>query len=67
MKTIYVDTSVFGGKFDIEFELWTRLFFDKVFASDVKLIYSNVAEDELKNAPSRVKDFIRFIPEKNIE
>jgi len=26
MKTIYVDNSVFGGKIDPEFELWTDLF-----------------------------------------
>lgn len=52
MKTIYVDTSVFGGKFDSEFELWTDLFFKKVISSDLKLIYSDVAEDELINAGS---------------
>jgi len=27
MKTIYVDTSVFGGKFDEEFGYWTQIFF----------------------------------------
>lgn len=64
MKTIYVDTSVFGGKFDSEFELWTDLFFKKVFQSEIKLIFSNVAEDELNNAPDKVKRFVRNIPEK---
>lgn len=67
MKTIYVDTSVFGGKFDSEFELWTELFFKKVFDSNLKLIYSDVAEEELRNAPPSVKDFIKSIPTKNIE
>jgi hypothetical protein len=43
MKTNYVDTSVFGGKFDSEFALWTELFFKKVFETDLKLIYSDVA------------------------
>lgn len=66
MKTIYVDTSVFGGKFDIEFEFWTELFFEKVFYSDVVLIYSDVAQEELKNAPRSVKDFVNSIPNKNI-
>lgn len=66
MKTIYVDTSVFGGKFDSEFELWTDLFFKKVFQSEIKLIFSDVAEDELNNAPDKVKRFVRNIPEKNL-
>ena len=67
MKTIYVDTSVFGGKFDSEFELWTDLFFKMVINSDLKLIYSDVAEEELKNAPLPVKDFVKSIPAKNIQ
>jgi hypothetical protein len=66
MKTIYVDTSVFGGKFDPEFELWTNLFFQHVFNSNLKLIISSVAEDELMNAPGKVKQFVASIPEINI-
>ena len=50
MKTIYVDTSVLGGKFDEEFELWTDLFFKKVVSSELKLIISDVAKEELHNA-----------------
>ena len=67
MKTIYVDTSVFGGKFDAEFELWTDLFFKVVFNSNLRLIYSDVAEEELVGAPQKVKDFVRSIPERNIQ
>ena len=67
MKTIYVDTSVFGGKFDPEFELWTELFFQKILESEIKLIYSDIAEDELINAPQNVKDFVKSIPNKNLQ
>ena len=67
MKTIYVDTSVFGGKYDSEFELWTDLFFKKIFESDIKLLFSDVAEEELRNAPLKVKDFVNSIPKNNIE
>lgn len=67
MKLIYVDTSVFGGKFDLEFELWSRLFFEKIFNSDIKLILSNVAEDELINSPQKVKKFVESIPKKNLK
>ena len=66
MKTIYVDTSVFGGKFDDEFEFWTDLFFKKVTNSNLMLIFSDVAEEELTNAPEEVKEFVYSIPEKNI-
>lgn len=66
MKTIYVDTSVFGGKFDAEFALWTDLFFKKVFESDIELLYSDVAEEELINAPQDVRDFVKSIPERNL-
>jgi len=67
MKTIYVDTSVFCGKFDSEFELWTDLFFNKVFDSNMKLLYFDVAEEELINSPQKVKDFVDSIPGKNIQ
>ena len=66
MKNIYIDTSVFGGKFDTEFQLWTTLFFQKVFETDIKLIYSDVASDELRGAPYYVQDFVKLIPEKHI-
>ncbi len=66
MKTIYVDTSVFGGKFDAEFEFWTDLFFKKVFSTDLKLIFSDIAEQELVSAPQIVKNFVTSIPLKNI-
>jgi len=67
MKTIYVDTSVFGGIFDIEFKLWSELFFENVFNSDIQLILSNVAKDELKNAPSKIKEFVNNIPISNLQ
>ncbi|MEQ8688132.1 MAG: hypothetical protein RIE86_22705 [Imperialibacter sp.] len=66
MKTIYIDTSVFGGKFDAEFELWTNLFFKKAIDSNIKLIYSDVAEDELSGAPENVRDFVKSLPEKSL-
>jgi len=30
MKLVYIATSVVGGVFDEEFELWTKMFFDEV-------------------------------------
>jgi hypothetical protein len=66
MKTIYIDTSVFGGIYDSEFKFWTDLFFKKIIDSGIKIIFSDVAEDELTNAPDTVKEFVHSIPEKNL-
>jgi hypothetical protein len=30
VRTVYIDTSVVGGLFDEEFQLWTELFFKEV-------------------------------------
>lgn len=38
-----------------------------MFDSNLELIYSDVAEEELTNAPRKVKDFVDSIPAKNIQ
>jgi predicted nucleic acid-binding protein len=58
----YIDTSVFGGYFDIEFEGDTKRLFDKIFKSGIKILYSELTENELENAPEKVKNFIRDLP-----
>ena len=40
MERIYLDTSVFGGYFDIEFELWTKVLFDQISKGKIKMLYS---------------------------
>jgi hypothetical protein len=30
MERIYLDTSVFGGYFEPEFELWTKILFEQI-------------------------------------
>lgn len=66
MRTIYVDTSVFGGVFDEEFSKWSRLFFERVISSDIRIILSEMAEDELFGAPSQVIDHVKTLPKKNL-
>jgi hypothetical protein len=66
MKTIYIDTSVFGGNFDEEFSYWNQKFFDRVLKSKYVLIYSDVAERELEGAPDKVREFVETIPKKCI-
>ena len=67
MERIYLDTSVFGGYFDPEFELWTKLLFDKIVKGEIKLLFSQLTEIELNGAPQYVKDLVKQIPDEHIE
>lgn len=62
--TLYVDTSVIGGYFDIEFAKETQLLFDNITESKYEIMYSTVTEDELLGAPKQVRDLINTIPDK---
>ena len=67
MERIYVDTSVFGGYFEVEFEQWTKPFIEKFIAGELKLLYSQITEIELKNAPENVRNLVKSIPMEHIE
>lgn len=61
--TLYVDTSVIGGYFDIEFAKETQALFDNLQNSKFDIMYSSVTEDELINAPKQVRELLNEIPE----
>ena len=61
-QRIYLDTSVFGGFYDSEFEEYTIPLFTRIKNKELKIIYSSVTEKELENAPERVKLLIRSLP-----
>jgi len=67
MERIYLDTSVFGGYFEQEFEFWTKLLFDKIVKGQIKLLYSQMTEIELAEAPKHIRDLTMKIPDKRIE
>ena len=58
---IYLDTSVFGGFFDAEFEEHTKPLFERITNGEFELIFSTQIQDELKAAPQKVKDLIPLI------
>lgn len=60
---LYIDTSVIWGYFDVEFEEETKLLFDGIFNNEFHVIYSSVTEDELINAPKKVKELLNSIPD----
>jgi predicted nucleic acid-binding protein len=58
IQNIYIDTSVLGGYFDIEFDGATRKLFDEVKKGEYKVTISNITEGELLNAPDRVRTLL---------
>jgi len=66
IRKIYIDTSVFGGYFDKEFDVDTKQFFNKVINDKITIIVSDVVTSELENAPDNVKAFYDSIPKEII-
>ena len=64
IRKVYIDTSVVGGYFDEEFELWTKLFFESVTEGRFLIAISELLQTELVNAPDEVKHFLSTIPDK---
>ncbi|HTA26449.1 MAG TPA: PIN domain protein [Bacteroidia bacterium] len=67
MERIYLDTSVFGGYFEPEFELWTKILFDQIKKGKYKVLLSQIIDFELTNAPPYVKELVHSIPAEQIE
>lgn len=67
MNRIYLDTSVFGGYFESEFELWTKILFDKIRLGEFRIIYSKLVDIELLPAPEKVRDLAYSLPMTQLE
>ena len=66
-QRIYIDTSVFGGYFDEEFKEHTIPLFDRIKEGEFIILYSTVTQDELENAPEKVKELVKSIKADNTE
>jgi predicted nucleic acid-binding protein len=66
-QRIYVDTSVFGGCFDEEFAEHTVPLFERLKNNEFTLLFSTVTQDELENAPEKIKNFVKSIKLINTE
>ena len=64
---VYVDTSVFGGCFDDEFEKYSLKFFEKVKTGEVKAIISDIVLEELAQAPEKVLNVLSELPANNVD
>ena len=61
---IYIDTSVFGGYYDVEFEVGTKLFFAEI-ANGIKIpVISDLTYSEIQKAPLQVRELYNKIEEK---
>lgn len=57
IKKIFIDTSVFGGYFDIEFQEDTIPFFDEIKRLKTEIFVSETLELEIYRAPDFIIDF----------
>lgn len=67
IQRVYIDTSVVGGIYDTEFDVFTRMFFDKAFRGEIHLMISDLLEEELIEAPDTVKTFFKTLPTEQLE
>ncbi len=67
IRKVYIDTSVFGGYFDLEFEEQTKPFFDKINSRQIKILVSGILELEIYKAPEHIIDFFESLPKELIE
>jgi len=67
IQRIYIDTSVLGGLFDAEFAVDTKHFFDKVENGDIKIVYSEITDDELESAPAKVRNYLKQLTSRQKE
>lgn len=63
----YIDTSVFGGYFDTEFEKITKKLFSKIDKEKIIILYSEMTESELIAAPENIQSFVRGLPLESTE
>jgi hypothetical protein len=67
LKRIYLDTSVFGGYFETEFETWTKILFNQIANNEFIVLYSYLTNIEISYAPKQVQLLAKSISPKNTE
>jgi len=53
-----LDTSVFGGFFDDEFQEFTKPLFDRIDRGEFTIIFSTLLQEELELAPEKVRRLV---------
>jgi hypothetical protein len=63
---VYADTSVIGGCFDEEFNVWSNALIQEFISGIKRIVISDLTLQELELARAEVREKIREIPEENI-
>ena len=63
----YLDTSVLGGYFDVEFQKDTRTFWRELCSGRCAAVISTLTIEELARAPSEVQELLGGLPEQGVE
>ena len=66
-QRIYIDTSVFGGCYDKEFEAYTIPLFERINNGEFQVLLSAVTQDELECAPKNVQNLVKNLKNEFIE
>lgn len=66
MEKIYIDTSILGGCFDVEFKKWSDKLIEEFISGMYLAVISDLTLKELESAPIQVRKKINEVPEKNI-
>ncbi|WP_051205310.1 PIN domain-containing protein [Salinimicrobium xinjiangense] len=62
-QRIYIDTSVFGGYIDDEFQEFTVPLFERMQKEEFIILFSDVTQEELEFAPEKVKKLVTGLKE----
>jgi hypothetical protein len=57
-QRIYIDTSIVGGYFDVEFAVATQALFDRLRKREVIFVVSDLMQGELEKAPIQVRELL---------
>jgi hypothetical protein len=55
---IYIDTSIVGGYYDVEFQFETNLLFKRLEKKEIIFVVSDLMDIELEGAPEKVKNLL---------
>jgi len=64
---LYLDTSIFGGYFELEFQVWTQKLIEEILKGDYVAVVTDLTLIELKNAPLKVRNLADKIITTNAE
>ncbi len=67
-QRIYIDTSVIGGCYDEEFQLWSNILIDEIIDGKRIALISDITVDEIEDAPKKVRNkFSEILKSGNVD